>query len=60
VPSSFVRGLLDPVSGAHVIEEVARRLPDADITALPAVAHWPPLEAPDEVAAAIRRVAGRA
>jgi pimeloyl-ACP methyl ester carboxylesterase len=53
LPQSFVWGDLDPVSGAHVMERLRERLPDADLVALADVGHWPPLEAPDEVAAAI-------
>jgi pimeloyl-ACP methyl ester carboxylesterase len=53
VPLSFVWGMLDPVSGAHMAERIRERLPDAPFTALEDVAHWPPLEAPDRVAAAL-------
>jgi pimeloyl-ACP methyl ester carboxylesterase len=53
VPLAFVWGLLDPISGAHVAERIRARLPAARFTALPDVAHWPPLEAPERVAAAI-------
>lgn len=60
LPLTFVWGLLDPVSGAHVLAEVRRRLPGADVRALPAVGHWPPLEAPTEVARAVRRLAADA
>jgi pimeloyl-ACP methyl ester carboxylesterase len=45
--------MLDPVSGAHMAEHIRERLPDAPITALDDVSHWPLLEAPDRVAAAI-------
>ena len=54
VPLSFVWGMLDPVSGAHMAERIRERLPDAPFTALERVAHWPPLEAPQEVARAAR------
>ena len=57
LPLSFVWGLQDPVSGAHVLEEVQRRLPRAHVRALADVGHWPPLEAPDEVARAVRDLA---
>ncbi len=53
VPLSFVWGMLDPVSGAHMAERIRERLPDAPFVALDDVAHWPPLEAPDRVAAAL-------
>jgi pimeloyl-ACP methyl ester carboxylesterase len=53
VPLGFVWGMLDPVSGAHMAERIRERLPGAPFTALDDVAHWPPLEAPDRVAAAL-------
>jgi pimeloyl-ACP methyl ester carboxylesterase len=53
VPLSFVWGMLDPVSGAHMAERIAERLPDAPLLALADVAHWPQLEAPARVAAAL-------
>jgi pimeloyl-ACP methyl ester carboxylesterase len=53
VPRAFTWGMLDPVSGAHMAERIRERLPDAPFTALEDVGHWPPLEAPDRVAAAI-------
>lgn len=52
----FVWGDLDPVSGAHMIERVEERMPSADIRRLADVGHWPLLEAPDEVALAIREL----
>ena len=54
----FVWGDLDPVSGAHMIARVEERIPLARIERLADVGHWPPLEAPDEVAAAIRGLGG--
>jgi pimeloyl-ACP methyl ester carboxylesterase len=53
VPLSFVWGMLDPVSGAHMAERIRERLPDAPFTALEDVSHWPPLEAPERVAATL-------
>ncbi len=53
VPIAFIWGMLDPISGAHVAERLADRLPSAPLRALRDVAHWPPLEAPDRVTAAI-------
>jgi pimeloyl-ACP methyl ester carboxylesterase len=53
VPLSFVWGMLDPVSGAHMAERIRERLPSAPLLALDDVAHWPPLEAPERVAAAV-------
>ncbi len=53
VPLGFVWGMLDPVSGAHMAERIRERLPNAPLVAMGDVAHWPPLEAPDRVAAAL-------
>ncbi len=53
VPLNFVWGMLDPVSGAHMAERIRERIPDAPFLALEDVAHWPPLEAPERVAAAL-------
>ncbi|HEX4483971.1 MAG TPA: hypothetical protein VH081_09295 [Solirubrobacteraceae bacterium] len=52
--SVFLRRLgSDPVSGAHMAERIAERLPDAPLLALADVAHWPQLEAPGSVLAAL-------
>jgi pimeloyl-ACP methyl ester carboxylesterase len=53
LPTTFVWGDLDPVSGAHMIERVEARVPQARIVRLADVGHWPPLEAPEVVAEAI-------
>jgi pimeloyl-ACP methyl ester carboxylesterase len=53
VPLRFVWGMIDPVSGAHMAERIRERLPASPFTALEDVAHWPPLEAPERVAAAL-------
>lgn len=53
VPLAFVWGMLDPVSGAHMAEQIRRRLPDAPFSALAHVSHWPALEAPERVAASV-------
>lgn len=53
VPLSFIWGMLDPVSGAHMAQRIRERLPGSPFVALADVAHWPPLEAPQRVAAAL-------
>lgn len=53
VPLSFIWGMLDPVSGAHMAARIRERIPQAPFLALDDVGHWPPLEAPDRVAAAL-------
>jgi pimeloyl-ACP methyl ester carboxylesterase len=58
VPMRFVWGDLDPVSGGHVADRMEERWgswpADRALTRLADVGHWPPLEAADEVAAAVR------
>ena len=56
VSMAFVWGDLDPVSGAHMVERVEERLPTARVARMPDVGHWPPLEAPAEVADAVRAI----
>jgi pimeloyl-ACP methyl ester carboxylesterase len=60
VPMRFVWGDLDPVSGGHVADRMEDRLPGwppgRELLRLPDVGHWPPLEAPDEVAAAVKEL----
>lgn len=58
VPMTFVWGDTDPVSGAHMVERVVERCPSASIVRMEDVGHWPPLEAPDEVAAAAAALIG--
>ena len=58
VPLRFVWGPLDPVSGSHMLAELRQRRPDAEVVELPGVGHYPQLEAPDEVAEALRRLPG--
>ena len=56
LPMHFVWGELDPVSGGHVADRLEERLPAVPLDRLMDVGHWPPLEAPDETAAAVRSV----
>jgi pimeloyl-ACP methyl ester carboxylesterase len=53
VPLSFVWGMLDPISGAHMAQRIRERLPNTPLVALEDVAHWPQLEAPQRVAQAV-------
>jgi pimeloyl-ACP methyl ester carboxylesterase len=53
VPLAFVWGMLDPISGAHMAQRIAERLPAAPLLALEHVAHWPMLEAPRAIERAI-------
>jgi pimeloyl-ACP methyl ester carboxylesterase len=53
-PLAFVWGEADPISGAHMLDEVRRRLPRARIESRPDVGHYPQLEDPAWVAGALR------
>ncbi len=53
VPLAFEWGMLDPISGEHMAQRIAERLPRAPLLALADVCHWPALEAPQRVLAAI-------
>ena len=53
VPLTFVWGMLDPISGAHMIERVRERIPRATVVELAHVGHWPAIEAPRAVVQAI-------
>lgn len=55
VPTRFIWGMADPVSGAPTIEVVRGRRPGAEIVELANVGHYPQLEAPERVAAAVLR-----
>jgi pimeloyl-ACP methyl ester carboxylesterase len=55
VTLSFVWGMLDPISGAHMAARIAQRMPAAPLLALEDVGHWPQLEAPQRVIAGILR-----
>ncbi|MCU7820505.1 alpha/beta hydrolase [Kitasatospora sp. DSM 101779] len=55
-PMLFVWGPADPISGAHVLARVRERLPHAAVVELagpPSTGHYPQVESPAEVAAAL-------
>jgi pimeloyl-ACP methyl ester carboxylesterase len=53
-PLQFVWGADDPVANIEMGRELARRVPTARFIELDGVGHFVPIEAPDEVAAAVR------
>jgi pimeloyl-ACP methyl ester carboxylesterase len=53
VAASFVWGMLDPVAGTEMADKIRERLPGAPFAALTDVGHWPALEAPERVTAAL-------
>jgi pimeloyl-ACP methyl ester carboxylesterase len=50
----LINGLEDPISGAHMAARYRELVPTPDVVELPGVGHYPQLEAPDDVLAAIR------
>jgi pimeloyl-ACP methyl ester carboxylesterase len=58
VPIGFVWGMTDPRSGAHLAEEIARRLPGVHFARLEGVGHYPQLEVPHLVADEIEKALG--
>ena len=53
VPMRLINGSRDPNSGAHMARRYRELVRNPDVIDLPEIGHWPQLEAPGEVAAAI-------
>ena len=60
VPLRFVNGPEDPVSGAHMAARYRELVPNADVVSLPGIGHYPQVEDPAAVVAAVRAVLARA
>ena len=58
-PPRFVWGMVDPVSGGHMLEPARAGRPDLDVIELATIGHYPQLEAPAAVAAAILDLVAR-
>lgn len=54
VPIRLINGALDPVSGAHMVERYRELKADPDIVSLADIGHYPQIEAPERVHAALR------
>jgi pimeloyl-ACP methyl ester carboxylesterase len=52
LPLKLIDGLLDPISGAHMVARYRQLIPNADVTELPRIGHYPQVEAPQAVLAA--------
>ncbi len=52
LPRRLIDGVVDPVSGAHLVARYRELVQGADVIELPGVGHYPQVEAPAEVAAA--------
>lgn len=53
VPLRLINGPLDPVSGAHMAERYCELVPRPDVILLSQVGHYPQVEAPERVLAAL-------
>ena len=51
VPMRVIDGAVDPISGAHMVERYRELIESADTVLLPAIGHYPQVEAPAEVLA---------
>ncbi len=53
IPIRLIAGMRDPISGAHMVERYGALVPHPDVVELPTVGHYPQLEAPEAVLAAV-------
>ncbi len=53
VPLRFINGAADPVSGRHMAERYRELVPHPDVVLLDEIGHYPQLEAPEQVLAAL-------
>ena len=58
IPLRLIDGMMDPISGAHMVERYVQLVPDADVVRLENVGHYPQLEAPEQVLASILEITG--
>ncbi len=54
-PVLFINGTSDPNSGQHMVDRYRALVPDAHVSCLEEVGHWPQLERPEIVAAQVLR-----
>jgi pimeloyl-ACP methyl ester carboxylesterase len=52
MPITLIDGLVDPISGAHMVERFRELVPAARVTELAGIGHYPQIEAPAEVVSA--------
>jgi pimeloyl-ACP methyl ester carboxylesterase len=53
VPLRLVIGMQDPIAGGHMLERYRELLPKPDTVALEGLGHYPQVEAPEHVLAAV-------
>ncbi|MEP6882978.1 MAG: alpha/beta hydrolase [Dokdonella sp.] len=52
LPLALIDGMFDPISGAHMVQRYRELIPNARITELETIGHYPQIEAPRQVVAA--------
>tara|TARA_R110001606_G_C15391855_1_gene651680 strand:+ start:25 stop:456 length:432 start_codon:yes stop_codon:yes gene_type:complete len=57
---SFIYGLSDGISGAHILARAEADLPEAECIGLAGLGHYPQVEAPTDYIRALRATLGRA
>jgi pimeloyl-ACP methyl ester carboxylesterase len=53
VPVRLIDGVVDPISGGHMVERYRELIPNPDVVELPGIGHYPLVEAPGEVLRAV-------
>jgi len=49
IPLKVIDGMADPISGAHMVARYRALVPEADVTELAGIGHYPQVEAPQSV-----------
>jgi pimeloyl-ACP methyl ester carboxylesterase len=49
IPIKLIAGVQDPISGAHMIENYRKLIPNANVTELETLGHYPQIEDADAV-----------
>ena len=57
-PVRFINGLVDPISGEHMVERYCELVEKPDVVKLPEIGHYPQVEAPEQVLNAILQFHG--
>jgi pimeloyl-ACP methyl ester carboxylesterase len=60
VPLTLINGIDDPISGGHMVARFRQLVPSATVVELPGVGHYPQIEAPGAVLAAVLAAFGAA
>jgi pimeloyl-ACP methyl ester carboxylesterase len=58
VPVKLIDGRVDPISGAHMVAHYRELIPNANVTELAEVGHYPQVQAPGQVLGSLPRFSG--